>query len=85
MGRRLLGARPLTGAEREARRKARVVAEVRELRMALARIADEISLRSCRRIAREALASVSRDQGGEWCGEVAEGAEQQDGEVCGVA
>jgi hypothetical protein len=68
MPRRALGDRPLTGAEREARRRARVAAEVRGLRAALL-------------LASAALASLSRDEAADGDADVAQGPEQHEGDA----
>jgi hypothetical protein len=55
----LVGARPMTAAERQARRRERQAQELAEAREALRRIADEApTLAQARALAVEALAEV---------------------------
>jgi hypothetical protein len=65
MPRKPIGDRPLTGAEREARRRARVAEDVRGLRAALL-------------LASAALASLTRDEAGGPDADIPQGSEHHD-------
>jgi hypothetical protein len=59
---RLTALRPLTGAEREARRRQKRAAEWERWRAALERIATSTTAREARRLAAEALACPGKER-----------------------